>query len=94
MPKRSIREDKLKLMCGTRSIKKIQSPEKKKKPSNTAPKAVPPKAKASKPSKPSKPLNIPLSDVSPEFKRLVVSELVKSGKARVIRGKKKDMMKK
>ena len=78
-------------MCGTRSIKKIQSPEKKKKPSDTAPKAAPPKATASKPSKP---LNIPLSDVSPEFKRLVVSELVKSGKARVIRGKKKDMMKK
>ena len=94
MPKRSIREDKLKSMCGTRSIKRIKSPEKKKKTSDTAPKAAPPKATASKPSKPSTPLNIPLSDVSPEFKRLVVSELVKSGKARVIRGKKKDMMKK
>ena len=88
MLKRSIREDKLKLMCGTRSIKRIKSPEKKKKPSDTAPKAPPPKATASKP------MNIPLSDVSPEFKRLVVSELIKTGKARVIRGKKKDMMKK
>ena len=92
MPKRSIREDKLKSMCSTRSIKRIKSPEKKK-PSNTAlkeapPKAAPPKATASKP------LNIPLSDVSPEFKRLVVTELIKTGKARVIRGKKKDMMKK
>ena len=66
----------------------------KKKPSDTAPKAAPPKATASKPSKPSTPLNIPLSEVSPEFKRLVVSELIKTGKARVIRGKKKDMMKK
>ena len=104
MPKRSIQEDKLKSMCGTRSIKRIKSPEKKKKPSDTAPKAAPPKAAppkaappkatASKPSKPSTPLNIPLSDVSPEFKRLVVSELVKAGKARVISGKKKDMMKK
>ena len=75
MPKRSIREDKLKLMCGRRSIKKIKSPEGKK-PSDTAPKApavaAASKATASKPSKPSKPLNIPLSDVSPEFKRLVV----------------------
>ena len=87
MPKRSIQEDKLKLMCGTRSIKRIKSPEKKK-PSDTAPKEAPPKATASKP------LNIPLSDVSPEFKRLVVTELIKTGKARVIRGKKKDMMKK
>ena len=58
------------------------------KPSDTAPKAT-----ASKPSKPSKPLNIPLSDVSPEFKRLVVTELVRSGKARVIKAKKKDMKK-
>ena len=99
MPKRSIWEDKLKSMCSTRSIKRIKSPEKKKKPSNTAPKAAPPKAAppkatASKPSKPSTPLNIPLSDVSPEFKRLVVSELIKTGKARVVRGKKKDIMKK
>ena len=94
MLKRSIREDKLKSMCGTRSIKKIKSPERKK-PSDTAPKApavaAAPKATASKPSKP---LNIPLSDVSPEFKRLVVTELIKSGKARVIKAKKKDMMKK
>ena len=88
MPKRSIREDKLKSMCGTRSIKRIKSPEKKKKPSDTAPKAAPPKATASKP------LNIPLKDVSPVFKRLVVTELIKTGKARVIRGKKKDLMKK
>ena len=87
MPKRSIWEDKLKSMCGRRSIKKIKSPERKK-PSDTAPKAT-----ASKPSKPSKPLNIPLSDVSPEFKRLVVTELIRSGKARVIKAKKKDMKK-
>ena len=80
-------------MC-SRRFKRIKSPEKKKKQSNTAPKAAPPKVTASKPSKPSTPLNIRLSDVSPEFKRLVVSELVKAGKARVIRGKKKDMMKK
>ena len=49
---------------------------------------------APKASKPSNPVNIPLSDVSPEFKRLVVTELIRTGKARVIRGKKKDMMKK
>ena len=72
----------------------MKSPEKKKKPSDTAPKEAPPKATASKPNKPSTPLNIPLKDVSPEFKRLVVTELIKTGKARVIRGKKKDLMKK
>ena len=91
MPKRSIREDKLKSVCGTRSIKRIKSPEKKK-PSDTAPKEAPPKAVPPKATA-TKPLNIPLSDVSPEFKRLVVTELIKTGKARVIRGKKKDMMK-
>ena len=85
MPKRSHREDRLKSMSGTTSIKR-KSPEKKKKPSDTAPKA--PKATASKP------LNIPLSDVSPEFKRLVVSELLKSGKARIFKGKKKDLLRK
>ena len=54
-------------MTGTRSIKRIKSPEKKKKLTNTAPQtpAAAPKATASKPP------NIPLSDVSPEFKRLV-----------------------
>ena len=93
MPKRSIKEDKLKLMCGRRSIKKIKSPEKKKKPSNTAPKA-PAAAAAAPKATASKPLNITLSDVSPEFKRLVVTELIKSGKARVIKAKKKDIMKK
>ena len=98
MPKRSIWDDELKSMCGRRSIKNIKSPEKKK-PSDTAPKeappkAAPPKVTASKPSKPSTPLTIPLKDVSPEFKGLVVTELIKTGKARVIRGKKKDIMKK
>ena len=92
MPKRSIWDDKLKSMSSTTSTKRIKSLEKKKKPSNTAPKATAsaaaPKAIASKP------LNIPLSDVSPELKRLVVTELIKSGKARIIRGKKKDMLKK
>ena len=97
MPKRSIWEDKPKSMCGTRSIKRKKSPEKK--PSDTAPKAAPPKAAppkatASKPSKPSTPLIIPLKDVSPEFKRLIVTELIKTGKARVIKGKRKDLMKK
>ena len=86
MPKRSCQEDKLRLISGTTSMKRIKSPEKKKS-SDTAPKQAP-KATASKA------LNIPLSEVSPEFKRLVVSELVKSGKARVIKGKKKDILKK
>ena len=93
MLKRSIREDKLKLMCSTRSIMRIKSPEKKKKPSDTAPKAAPPKAAPPKATA-SKPVNIPLSDVSPEFKRLVVTELIKTGKSRVIRGNRKDLMKK
>ena len=90
MPKRSIREDKLKSMCGRRSIKKIKSPERKK-PSDTAPKA--PAVAAAPKATASKPLNIPLSEVSPEFKRLVVTELIRSGKARVIKAKKKDMKK-
>ena len=78
-------------MCGRRSIKK--SSEKEKKPSSTAPKA-PAAAAAAPKAIASKPLNIPLSDVFPEFKRLVVTELIKSGKARVIKSKKKDIMKK
>ena len=31
------------------------------------------------------PLNIPLADMSPEFKTLVVDELIRTGKARVVR---------
>ena len=30
------------------------------------------------------PLNIPMADMSPEFKRLVVDELIRTGKARVV----------
>ena len=67
-------------MSGTTSTKRIKSPEKKKKPNDTAPKQAPkatapaaaPKATASKA------LNIPLSDVSPEFKRLVVGQIRQS----------------
>ena len=42
----------------------------------------------------SKPLSISLKDVSPEFKRLVVDELVKSGKATVIKKKLQKVSKK
>ena len=31
------------------------------------------------------PLNIPMADMSPEFKRLVVDGLIRTGKARVVR---------
>ena len=84
MPKRSREEDRKKLMWGTTSTKRVD-PEKKKS-CDTVPKQAP-KATASKG------LNIPLNDVTPEFRKLVLEELVRSGKARIIRAKRKDIVK-
>ena len=38
------------------------------------------------------PVNIPIGDMSPEFKRLVVDELIRTGRARVVRRKGREAM--
>ena len=38
------------------------------------------------------PLNIPMGDMSPEFKRLVVDELIRTGRARVVTRKGREAM--
>ena len=38
------------------------------------------------------PLNIPMRDMSPEFKRLVVDELIRTGRARVVRRRGREAM--
>ena len=95
MPKRNIKEDRAKSMTG--GVKKLCSPPKpkQKKPSDMPRKK---RATATGPTGPTggtatssdtgvtkPPLNIPMKDMSPEFKRLVVEELIRTGKARVVR---------
>ena len=38
------------------------------------------------------PVNIPMGDMSPEFKRLVVDELIRTGRARVVRRRGREAM--
>ena len=86
-------------MTGGVKKAKLLSPPKAKKPSNTGkPSDTAHKQTATRPTvakgptggravssdikKP--PVNIPMKDMSPEFKRLVVEELIRTGKARVV----------
>ena len=76
MPKRSRTEDRAKGMVGKGEIKAKEKP----KTSNTAQR----KGKGG-------PINIPLDNISPELKKILVKELVREGKAKLIkRGKKKE----
>ena len=94
MPKRSIRDDRAKAMVG--GVKPKPMP---KKPSDTARKQTAKTAKtrqtiAKGPTRgraassdiglKKAPVNIPMKDMSPEFKRLVVEELIRTGRARVV----------
>ena len=80
MPNKSQEEDRKKVMSGTTSAKRIKSP---KKPSDTAKKAekVLPETSTCRENG----IDIPLSEHSHEFKKLVAEELVRTGKARVIK---------
>ena len=100
MPKSSIRDDLAKAMIG--GVKPKPMP---KKPSDTAGKQTAKTAKtrqtiakgptggraaSSDIGLKKAPVNIPMKDMSPEFKRLVVEELIITGRARVVtrRGRK------
>ena len=86
MPKRSRRVDREKAMVGGSS-----KPKPKPKSSDTAkstrPTSTKGKGTAGKPTDTvkAKSIDIPLSECSAEFKKFVVTELVKSGKARVVK---------
>ena len=106
MPKRSIKEDQAKSMTGR--VKKLHSPPKPKKPSDTAHKqtaTATATATGSTRHRPTggtaassdtglrkPPVNIPMKDMSPEFKRLVVEELIRTGKARVVTRRRREAM--
>ena len=100
MPKRSIKDNRAKSMTGGMKKAKIRSLPKPKKPSNTAYKQTATGSTGHRPTvvkgptrvraassniglkKP--PVNIPMKDMSPEFKKIVVEELIRTGKARVV----------
>ena len=93
MPKRSIKDDRAKSMTG--GVKPKSKP---KKPSDTASKqtakcqtgqtvakgAARGRAASSNIGLKKAPVNIPMRDMSPEFKKLVVEELIRTGRARVV----------
>ena len=102
MPKRSIRDDRAKAMIG--GVKPKPMP---KKPSDTARKQTAKTAKtrqtiAKGPTRgraassniglKKAPVNIPMKDMSPEFKRLVVEELIRTGRTRVVTRRGRDAM--
>ena len=73
MPKQSRRDDLAKAMIGGRS-----DPKAKPKSSDTA-------ASKGKGRGREKPINIPLDQISPELKKILVKEMVKGGKAKVVK---------
>ena len=96
MPKRSIRDNRAKAMIGGVKPKPNPMP---KKPSDTARKQTAKTAKtrqtvakgptggrtaSSDIDLKKAPVNIPMKDMSPESKRLVVEELIRTGRARVV----------
>ena len=76
MPKRSRKEERAKSMVSAGKLKGEKAPAPAPRSSNTAPKR-----------KDGKPINIPLKDVSPEVKAILVQGLLKEGKAVIVRGK-------
>ena len=90
MPKRSRTEDQAKGMVGKGEFKAKEKP----KTSDTARPGKGTKTSDIAPGKGkgsgSGPINIPLDNISPELKKILVKELVKGGKAKLVkRGKKK-----
>ena len=82
MPKRSRKADREKAMVGGSSKPKSSDTAK-----STLPRSTKGKGTAGKPTNTvkSKSIDIPLSECSAEFKKFVVTELVKTGKARVVK---------
>ena len=101
MLKRSIRDDRANSMTGG-----VMSKSMPKKPSDTARKQTAKshtgqtvakgptggRAASSNIGLRKAPVNIPMGDMSPEFKRLVVDELIRIGRARVVRRKGREAM--
>ena len=75
MPKWSRRDDLAKAMIGGRSDPKTEP-----KSSDTAASEGKGKGKGK-----GKPINIPLDNISPELKRILVKEMVKGGRAKVVK---------
>ena len=73
MPKQSRRDDLAKAMIGGRS-----EPKGKPKSSDTAASKGKGKGKG-------KPINIPLDNISPELKKILVKEMVKGGRAKLVK---------
>ena len=83
MPKRSIKADKAMAMIG--GVPKKPSIAK-------GPTGGRARAGSSDIAKKGGPLNIPLKDVSSDFKRLVVEELIRTGRARIVKRKGREGM--
>ena len=84
MPKRSHsrKEEWARSMVGARK------PAKEKAASSDTAKQAPKKATGGQGAgKGGKPITIPLSDVSPELKAILVKEMIKGGRAKVVKGK-------
>ena len=73
MPKRSLRDDLVKAMIGGRS-----EPKGKPKSSDTAVSKGKGKGKG-------KPINIPLDNIFPELKKILVKEMVQRGRAKLVK---------
>ena len=84
MPKRSIKDDRAKAMIG--GVKpKPKKPSFAKGPTGG-------RAGSSDIAKKGAPVNIPMKDVSSDFKRLVVEELIRTGRARIVKRKGREGM--
>ena len=80
MPKRSRRDDLAKAMVGGLGDKAKIKP----KSSNTAPAAAASTSKGKGKGR-GMPINIPLDNISPELKKILVQEMVKGGRAKVVK---------
>ena len=87
MPKRSRKEDREKAMVGGTSKQKSSDTAKSTRPTSTKGKGKGTAGTVGKPTNTvkAKSIDIPLSECSAEFKKFVVTELVKTGKARVVK---------
>ena len=84
MPKRSIKDDRAKAMIG--AVKpKPKKPSVAKGPTRG-------RAGSSDIAKKRAPVNIPMKDVSSELKKLVVEELIRTGRARIVKRKGREGM--
>ena len=85
MPKRSRKEDREKAMVGGTSKQKSSDTAKSTRPTSTKGKGTAGTAGKPTDTVKAKSIDIPLSECSAEFKQFVVAELVKTGKAIVVK---------